>query len=160
MIFLPTHHFRLALIRPQIAPNTGNIARLCVAAGADLHLVRPMGFVLDDQKLKRSGMDYWPRVRLSLHDDESAFWKVVGNDRFWLFTTKAQRGLWEADFAAGDWLVFGSETEGLSNGLLTQCPDHCVRIPQAEGERCLNLSTAAGVGLYEALRQVSGQPRF
>lgn len=145
---------KIALLQPQIAPNTGNIARLCVASGTELHLVRPMGFILSDRELKRSAMDYWPRLKLTVHDDDAAFFAAVGLDRFWLFTSKAERPLWQADFANGDWLVFGSETRGIDPDIVAQHPGHALRIPQADGERCLNLATAAGIGLYEALRQV------
>ncbi len=155
MIHLPAHRLKVALMNPQIAPNTGNIARLCVATGAELHLVRPMGFVLDDRKIKRSAMDYWPRVKLTVHDDAGAFWTAVGDDRVWLFTTKAGRGLWQGDFRDGDWLIFGSETAGLPQSLMDERPTQTLRIPQVESERCLNLSTAVGIGLYEALRQVT-----
>src|SRR5256885_7002338 len=105
MIDLPPHHLRIALIHPQIAPNTGNIARLCVASGTELHLVRPLGFVLSDRELKRSAMDYWPRLKLTVHDDTDAFERVVGEASRWLFSTKGTRSLWDADFRDGDWLV-------------------------------------------------------
>ena len=141
-------------MRPQIAPNTGNVGRLCVATGTALHLVRPLGFLLDDRKLKRSAMDYWPRLRLTVHDDTAAFFRAVGGGGVWLFTTKGRRGLWDADVRDGDWLVFGSETRGIDDATLAARPDRTVRIPQAPGERCLNLSTAAGVGLYHALYRV------
>lgn len=156
---LPPHRFRVALLQPQIAPNTGNIARLCVATGTELHLVRPLGFVLADRELKRSAMDYWPRLRLVLHDDTAAFFAAMtaaGDDaRPWLFSSKAERSFWEADYRDGDWLIFGSETRGLDAKILAQHPGQAVRIPQAPGERCLNLATAAGIGLYAALRTPS-----
>jgi tRNA (cytidine/uridine-2'-O-)-methyltransferase len=154
---LAPHRLKLALFQPQIAPNTGNVARLCVATGTPFHLVRPMGFVLDDRKLKRSAMDYWPRLALTVHDDDAAFFRAVASDggRLWFFTTKSNRGLWDAAFLPNDWLVFGSETSGLPESLLRANADRCVRIPQVAGERCLNLATAAGIGLYEALRRVT-----
>ena len=152
---LPQHHLRLAVLQPQIAPNTGNIARLCVATGTELHLVRPMGFVLSDRELKRSAMDYWPRLRLTVHDDDAAFFAAVGTDRLWLFTSKGERSLWDGAFADGDWLAFGSETRGIDPAIVARYPDRALRIPQAPGERCLNLSTAAGIGLFEALRRIS-----
>jgi tRNA (cytidine/uridine-2'-O-)-methyltransferase len=155
VIHLPAHKLKVALVHPQIAPNTGNIARLCVATGTELHLVRPMGFVLDDQKLRRSAMDYWPRLRLRVHDDLNAFLLEVGDHRAWMFSTKGTRSHFNADFRDGDWLVFGSETHGLPSSLLERDPSHIVRIPQAADERCLNLSTAAGIGLYEALRRIT-----
>ena len=153
---LPPHRLKVVLLQPQIAPNTGNIARLCVATGAELHLVRPFGFVLSDRELKRSAMDYWSRLKLTLHDDSDAFFRAAAEagGSTWLFTSKAERSVWEASFADGDWLVFGSETRGIAPEVVAARPDNAVRIPQAAGERCLNLSTAAGIGLFEALRQV------
>jgi tRNA (cytidine/uridine-2'-O-)-methyltransferase len=153
---LPPHRLKVALLQPQIAPNTGNVARLCVATGTELHLVRPLGFVLSDRNLRRSAMDYWPRLTLTVHDDTDAFFRAVGDGRFWLFTSKAQRSFWDADYRDGDWLVFGSETRGIDEAILHAHEGRTVRIPQAAGERCLNLSTAAGIGLYEALRVVGG----
>lgn len=156
---LPSHRLKVALLQPEIAPNTGNIGRLCVATGTELHLVRPLGFVLSDRQLKRSGMDYWERLRLTVHDDDEAFFAAMAGARVWLFTSKGTQSLWEAKFEDGDVLVFGSETNGISQQVRGRFPRCDVRIPQAAGERCLNLSTAAGIGLYEALRQVQpGQP--
>lgn len=157
MIHLPIHSLQLALLQPQIAPNTGNIARLCVATGTHLHLVRPLGFVLSDRQLKRSAMDYWPRLKLTVHDDDEAFFGAMSGRRLWLFTSKAERSFWEADYEDGDVLVFGSETHGIGQGIRERLGGQTVRIPQAEGERCLNLSTAAGIGLFEALRRAGGK---
>ena len=151
---LPPHRLKLALVAPQIAPNTGNIARLCVATGTELHIVRPMGFVLSDKEIRRSAMDYWPRLRLTLHDDLGAFLRTVGDGPMWMFSSKGERSHYGANFADGDWLVFGNETHGLPESLLDRDRSRTVRIPQAAGERCLNLSTAAGIGLYEAIRAV------
>lgn len=151
---LREHRLSIALLQPQIAPNTGNIGRLCVATGTPLHLVRPMGFILSDQNLKRSAMDYWPRLKLTLHDDTDSFLRASAGTRLWLFTSKASRSLWDISFADGDRLVLGSETHGLPSSLVDVYPTQTVRIPQAPDERCLNLSTAAGIALYEALRQV------
>lgn len=157
---LVPHDLKVVLMQPQIAPNTGNIARLCVATGTQLHLVRPMGFVLSDRNLKRSAMDYWPRLKLTVHDDDAAFLRAAAEaqGRLWLFTSNGARDLWDAAFAPHDWLVFGSETAGLPDAMLGAHPDRCLRIPQVAGERCLNLATAAGIGLYEALRQVRPPP--
>ena len=155
MIDLQPRNLKIALVHPQIAPNTGNIARLCVATGTELHLVRPMGFVLDGKEIRRSAMDYWSRLRLRVHDDLNEFLSFVGHGRMWMFSTKGTRSHWEADYRDGDWLVFGSETHGLPSSLLDRNPQLVVRIPQAPDERCLNLSTAAGIGLYEALRRVT-----
>jgi tRNA (cytidine/uridine-2'-O-)-methyltransferase len=160
MRHLPPHRFKLALLQPQIAPNTGNVARLCVATGTELHLVRPLGFVLDDRQLRRSAMDYWPRLRLTVHDDTESFLRQVDPGRAWLFDSEGQMDLWHATFTDGDWLVFGSETRGIDPHMLRACPQCTVRIPQVTGERCLNLSTAAGIALYEALRRIgSGSDR-
>jgi tRNA (cytidine/uridine-2'-O-)-methyltransferase len=155
-VTLPPHRLKVALLQPQIAPNTGNIGRLCVATGTELHLVRPLGFVLSDRNLRRSAMDYWPRLKLTVHDDTATFLKAAdqaGGGR-WLFSTKGTVPLWDADFRDGDWLLFGSETHGLDDALLASHPGHTVRIPQSADERCLNLSSAAAVGLYEALRRI------
>jgi tRNA (cytidine/uridine-2'-O-)-methyltransferase len=157
MSFIPkltAHHLKIALLQPQIAPNTGNIARLCVATGSELHLVRPLGFVLNDRELRRSAMDYWPRLNLTVHDDTPSFFRHVGSARFWLFTTKASRSFWNANYQDGDFLIFGSETHGLSDALLESHSSQTLRIPQAPDERCLNLSTAAGIALYEAIRAI------
>src|ERR1700748_3312092 len=98
-VYLLPHHLKLVLVHPQIAPNTGNIGRLCVTTGTELHLVRPLGFVLSDRNLRRSGMDYWERLRLTVHDDDEAFFLAVGEAPVWLFTSKADRSIWETEFA-------------------------------------------------------------
>ena len=154
---LPPHRLKVALLQPQIAPNTGNIARLCVATGTELHLARPMGFVLGDRELRRSAMDYWPRLRLSVHDDTAALLAHAPAHSRWLFSTKGDRAIWDASFRDDDWLIFGSETAGIAPEILSSHPGRVLRIPQAPGERCLNLSTAVGAALYEALRQVTSQ---
>lgn len=158
-LVLPPSRLKLVLLQPQIAPNTGNIARLCVATGCELHLVRPLGFVLSDRELRRSAMDYWPRLKLTVHDDDAAFFTAAGDGALWFFSSRGARPHWSADFADGDWLIFGSETRGIDEAILHRHPDRTLRIPQAPDERCLNLSTAAGVGLYEALRQVAAGRR-
>src|SRR5687767_1015838 len=140
-MILPPHRLKVALLQPQIAPNTGNVARLCVATGAELHLVRPMGFVLSDRELKRSAMDYWDRLKLTVHDDTPSFMLAAERTTSpWFFSTTGTVPLWDADFADGDWLVFGSETRGIDRVILEAHPTRVVRIPQAPGERCLNLS--------------------
>src|SRR3954468_22985654 len=130
MPHLRPHRLKLALVHPRIAPNTGNIARLCVATGTELHLVRPLGFILSDQKLRRSAMDYWPRLKLTLHDDLAAFAAFIEGQRAWMFSTKGEGSFWDADFADGDWLILGSETAGLPQSLLDREPSRVVRIPQ------------------------------
>ena len=158
---LPPHRLNVALLQPQIAPNTGNVARLCVATGTELHLARPLGFVLSDRELRRSAMDYWPRLKLTVHDDTSALLAASTPQTRWLLSSKADVPLWDARFRDGDWLIFGSETKGIDGPILD---DHrpagrVLRIPQVAGERCLNLSTAVGAALYEALRQVCHAPK-
>jgi tRNA (cytidine/uridine-2'-O-)-methyltransferase len=152
---LAPHQLKIALLQPEIAPNTGNIARLCVATGTHLHLVRPLGFVLSDKNLRRSAMDYWPRLQLTIHDDTASFVQTISFGSPWFFTSKSSRSLWDATFSPADCLIFGPETRGISQDLLDRYPERTVRIPQAPGERCLNLSTAAGIALYEALRQAT-----
>ena len=154
MTDLPPHHLKIALIHPQIAPNTGNIARLCVATSTELHLVRPLGFVLSDRELKRSAMDYWPRLKYVLHDDVESFMAIISNRSNWLFSTAGTKSLWEAEFGDEDCLIFGNETHGLPQRILERYSGRVLRIPQAPNERCLNLSTAAGIGLYAALSRV------
>ena len=151
---LPPHRLKLVLVHPQIAPNTGNIARLCVATGTELHIVRPMGFVLSDRQLKRSAMDYWPRLRLTVHDDLTAFVAALGHHRAWLLENGSARTIWDADFVDGDYLLLGSETTGLPKALCERHIERLISIPQVEGERCLNVSTAAGIALFAALRQI------
>src|SRR5688572_9002225 len=119
-ISLPPHRLKVALHQPQIAPNTGNIARLCVATGTELHLIRPLGFILSDKNLKRSAMDYWPRLKLTIHDDASAFMRAMVGMRLWLFSSKGSRSFWDVQFQDGDCLLFGSETHGLPESLLTE----------------------------------------
>ena len=152
---LRPHRLSVALVHPQIAPNTGNVGRLCVATGTRLHLVRPMGFVLSDRNLQRAGMDYWRRLTVTVHDDLPTFLSTAGRVP-WLFTARGDggRSVWDCPFADGDCLAFGSETHGLPDALLAAHPGRHVRIPQTPGERCLNLSTAVGIGLYEAARQI------
>jgi tRNA (cytidine/uridine-2'-O-)-methyltransferase len=151
---LRPHGLSVALLHPQIAPNTGNVGRLCVATGTALHLVRPLGFVLTEQSLRRSAMDYWPRLRLTVHDDDAAFAAAMTGRRMWYFDSAGRRPLWEARFHSDDVLVFGSETRGIDPAVLRANPDYSLRIPQVPSERCLNLSTAVGAALYEALRQL------
>jgi tRNA (cytidine/uridine-2'-O-)-methyltransferase len=158
VVNLPSHELKIALLQPQIAPNTGNIARLCVATGTELHLVRPLGFVLSDQQLRRSAMDYWPRLKLTVHDDDDSFLRQFEAQPLWFFDSSGSTNLWDVKFSNGDVLVFGSETRGIDPKLLVAYSERVVRIPQVENERCLNLSTSAGIVLYEALRQLNRRP--
>src|SRR5215213_5550215 len=125
---VPPHGLKVALLQPQIAPNTGNIARLCVATGTALHLVRPLGFVLSDRQLKRSAMDYWLRLKLTVHDDTQAFLRAIQPARCWFFSSRGARSFWDARFEDGDCLVFGSETHGIDDALLAAHAESTVRI--------------------------------
>lgn len=145
----------VVLVEPEIPPNTGNIARLCLAAGARLHLVEPLGFSLDDRALRRAGMDYWHEVDVHRWPDLATLRAAAGAARFYFFTTKTDRAYWNARFADGDYLVFGRETRGLPESLLAAEAAHCLTIPMAPGARSLNLATSAGIALYEAKRQLA-----
>ena len=149
----------LVLLRPEIAPNTGNVGRMCAVTGCVLHLVRPLGFKIDDAKLRRAGMDYWRRLDVREHESFEAFLASPGRPgRLWLFTTSATRAHWDARYLEGDGLVFGCESAGASPEEHAWFgPERSVKIPQYDAlARSLNLSTACGIGAYEALRQVKG----
>jgi tRNA (cytidine/uridine-2'-O-)-methyltransferase len=151
----------VVLFRPQIPPNTGNIGRLCAVTGCRLHLVHPLGFKITDRHLKRSGMDYWHELDVHQHQDWPAFRaQPDAPRRLWLFTTHATRSLWDVTFGPDDGLVFGNETEGAPEWLHAELGDaQRVRIPQFVPRlRSLNLSTSAGIAVYEALRQLRAQP--
>jgi tRNA (cytidine/uridine-2'-O-)-methyltransferase len=145
----------VVLVEPEIPPNTGNIARLCLAAGARLHLIEPLGFSLDEKSLRRAGMDYWTQCDLHVWPSFEALRDTAPDGRFFFFTTKTHRCYWDATFADGDYLVFGRETRGLPESLLAANAASCLTIPQQPAARSLNLATAAGIALYEALRQTT-----
>jgi tRNA (cytidine/uridine-2'-O-)-methyltransferase len=148
--------FNLVLVEPEIPQNTGNIGRLCLAAGATLHLVHPLGFELDDAALKRAGMDYWKRLKVVEHPSFAHFQLRLSGTRFFYCSTKAKRPYWDIQYRPGDYLLFGRETKGLPESLLEKNPDNAVTIPMPNSAaRSLNLATAAGIILYEALRQQS-----
>lgn len=149
--------FHVVLVEPEIPPNTGNIGRLCLAAGARLHLVGPLGFSLDDRAVKRAGLDYWADVDVRQWNSLVELQNDAGDSaRFFFLTTKTERAYWSANFRDGDYLVFGSETRGLPESLLAANAESCLTIPQqSEKVRSLNLATAVGIVLYEAVRQGS-----
>jgi len=146
---------RIVLVNPEIAPNTGNIARLCVCNSLQLHLVHPLGFLINDKNLKRAGMDYWQHLDLVEHQDLDAFVSVLPSDaRLRWFSTKSDTAHWDVDFQPNDWLVFGAESKGLPERLRVLHPDGWVRIPMGgDFVRSLNLSSSVAIGVYEALRQ-------
>jgi tRNA (cytidine/uridine-2'-O-)-methyltransferase len=144
--------FNIVLVEPEIPQNTGNIARTCAATGSRLHLIEPLGFKIDDKKLKRAGLDYWHLLDITFYKDlDDFFAKNQGN--FYYFTTKAPRHYAQVTYQDGDYLVFGKETKGLPEELLKDHPDQCVRLPMISDARSLNLSNSVCVGVYEALRQ-------
>jgi tRNA (cytidine/uridine-2'-O-)-methyltransferase len=146
--------FHIVLVEPQIPPNTGNIARLCGATGTVLHLVGRLGFAIDDRHLRRAGLDYWEAVAVRTWGSLAELQAAHPGGRFWYTSKKAAKSYVEADFRAGDFIVFGKETEGLPEELLAAHPERAIRIPIFSSiVRSLNLSTAAGIVLYEALRQ-------
>lgn len=152
----------IVLHEPEIPQNTGNIVRTCSATGSVLHLIEPMGFKIDDKKLKRAGLDYWFGMDIRIHPCFSFFREKEREAErnasgkpmsLWLFTTKAEKMYHEAQFADGDYLVFGKETAGLPAAIRDAYPDRCLRLPMLPDTRSLNLSNAVAVALYEALRQ-------
>jgi tRNA (cytidine/uridine-2'-O-)-methyltransferase len=143
----------VVLVEPEIPPNTGNIARLCLATGSRLHLIEPLGFSIDDRALRRAGMDYWTQCDVVRWKSFEAFRSESGARRLWLLTTKASTSFWDVGYENGDALVFGRETRGLPESLLAENPDHCLKIPMRPEARSLNLATSAGIVLFEALRQ-------
>ncbi len=147
--------FHIVLIEPEIPHNAGAAGRLALATGSSLHLVGPLGFSLEDKYVRRTGLDYWKDVKLHV-------WKSFDELRssaetkaqFWFLSTKANNSPWQAKFSAGDYLVFGRETKGLPEDIITAAGDHALRIPMTPGgTRSLNLSTAVAIVLYEAVRQ-------
>ncbi len=147
----------IVLLEPEIPPNTGNIARLCAATGSVLHLVGKLGFSTDDRYLKRAGLDYWEFVDVRYHKDMAELYNEAGDARFFYLSSKVDRPYTQARFRRGDYLVFGKETAGLPKELIEANMERAITIPMySRNVRSLNLSTAVGIVLYEALRQVDG----
>lgn len=143
------------LFNPEIPPNTGNVIRLCANTGASLHLIRPLGFELDDVRLRRAGLDYHEYASLAVHDDLAACLDAIGHPRVFAFSTRGRVAHVDARFAAGDALLFGCETAGLPAGVLDAIPEDCrLRLPMRPGSRSLNLSNTVAVAVYEAWRQL------
>ena len=152
---MPCEPFHIVLIEPEIPPNTGNIARLCGATSTVLHLVGKLGFSIDDRQLKRAGLDYWHAVEIHTWPDLTALQSEYPAGRFVYTSKKAAQSYAAFSFQAGDFIVFGKETKGLPDELIETHPATSVRIPISGPVRSLNLSTAAGIVLYEALRQTA-----
>lgn len=143
----------IVLHQPEIPQNTGNIARTCAATGASLHLIRPMGFEVDDKKLKRAGLDYWDKLDITYYDGLDDFYARNPDALIYYFTTKAPRAYTGITYPRDVYIMFGKESAGLPEELLLAHPEHAVRIPMREGLRSLNLSNSVAIAVYEILRQ-------
>ena len=144
----------IVLHEPEIPSNTGNIGRTCVAAGASLHLIYPLGFILTEKNLKRAGMDYWEKLDVHKYVDYEDFIEKNPNSRIWYATTKAEKTYADADFRDGDYIMFGKESAGIPEEILVDNRDRCIRIPMGYDIRSLNLANSVAIILYEAMRQM------
>jgi tRNA (cytidine/uridine-2'-O-)-methyltransferase len=145
----------IVLYQPEIPPNTGNIIRLCANSGCSLHLIEPLGFDLDDKKLRRAGLDYREFASVRLHPDLATYRQQLGDSRLFAVTTRGSKAYHQVNYQEGDALLFGPETRGLPAEVLEELgAEHCIRIPMTAGSRSLNLSNAAALVSYEALRQL------
>ncbi len=151
MAYDPRLH--IVLFQPEIPYNTGSVGRTCVAVGAKLWLVRPLGFRVDDYHLRRAGLDYWQHLEWQAVDDWPTLAEQLSGQQFWYFSKKATRSYVDVQLRRGDVLVFGSESQGLPDSILAEQPDRCLRIPTRDDVRSLNLSNSVAVAAYEALRQ-------
>ena len=145
--------FHIVMVEPEIPQNTGNVARTCSVTGSSLHLIRPLGFSVDDKHLKRAGLDYWYTLDISYFDSLEELQALHPDARFFYASTHAQNRYTDTVFRDGDFLVFGKETAGLPKDLLAKNADHAIRIPMGAHQRSLNLSNSVAIVLYEALRQ-------
>jgi len=149
------YKINIILHEPEIPQNTGNIARTCAATGASLHIIRPMGFEIDDRKLKRAGLDYWDKLDITYYDDYLDFLKKrpdAKNSTFY-FSTKAPQSYTEVEYPDNIYIMFGKETRGLPEDILYENKDFCVRIPMRDTIRSLNLSNSVAIAVYEIIRQ-------
>ena len=145
----------IVLVEPEIPQNTGNIARTCAATGSRLHIVKPMGFEIDDKKLKRAGLDYWYLLDITYYENLRDFLnKNPHSDKFHFFTTKAEKSHCDAHFSDGDYLIFGKETAGLPEDFRLAHYERCIRLPMRAEARSLNLSNSVAILTYEALKQL------
>lgn len=145
--------FNIVLVSPEIPQNTGNIARTCACTGAKLHIVKPMGFEIDDKKLKRAGLDYWHMLGVKFYENIDEFFEINKGGTFYYATTKAINRYSDVEYKDNDFILFGRETKGLDEELLHNNKDYCIRIPMIDEARSLNLSNAVAIVVYEALRQ-------
>ena len=146
--------FNIVLVEPQIPPNTGTIGRLCVNLGATLHLIKPLGFDIDDKAVKRAGLDYWSQLDLVVWESFEVFLDSHPIDEHsYMATTKTDNLYWNSSFQKGDYILFGSETKGIDEKVLLAHPEQCITVPMGAGGRSLNLGVSVGIVAYEALRQ-------
>lgn len=143
----------IVLLEPEIPQNAGNVVRTAAATGSVLHLVEPLGFSLDEKHLKRAGLDYWDKARIVVHKNVEAFFFSIEGGRVFFFSSKGHRRYDEVSYQDGDYLVFGKESVGIDETLLREHEESVLRIPMLPGIRCLNLSNAVALVVYEALRQ-------
>ena len=144
----------IVLVYPEIPQNTGNIARTCAVTGSTLHLVKPLGFDIDEKAVRRAGLDYWDKVSLRVYENLDEFFKQNENGRFWFLSTKADHSDTDVEYSENDYLIFGKETHGLPEPLLKENYQQTLRIPMLPTLRSLNLSNSVAIVLYEALRQL------
>jgi tRNA (cytidine/uridine-2'-O-)-methyltransferase len=147
----------IVLISPDIPQNTGNIARTCVVTDAKLHLVKPLGFKIDDKHLKRAGLDYWSELDITIYENVDEFFEIHGDKKLYFFTTKGSKNYCDVQYNDGDFLVFGRETKGIDEQILKANYENALRIPMKKKIRSLNLSNSVAIALYEALRQLDFQ---
>lgn len=147
----------IVLIQPDIPQNTGNIARTCVVTEAKLHLIKPLGFKIDDKHVKRAGLDYWDELDITMYESLDEFFEIHSDKTLYFFTTKGSRNYCDVKYKDGDFLVFGRETKGIDEHLLKANYQNALRIPMKENIRSLNLSNSVAIALYEALRQLDFQ---
>ncbi len=145
--------FNIVLVEPEIPQNTGNIARTCAATGCKLHIVKPIGFTIDDKKLKRAGLDYWHLLGVMYYENLDDFFSSNSGGRYFYSTTKGLNTYSEVEYKDGDYILFGKETKGLPETLLHDNRERCIRIPMISEARSLNLSNSVAIVAYEALRQ-------
>ncbi|MBQ6847105.1 MAG: tRNA (uridine(34)/cytosine(34)/5-carboxymethylaminomethyluridine(34)-2'-O)-methyltransferase TrmL [Oscillospiraceae bacterium] len=145
--------FNIVLVEPEIPANTGNISRTCAVTGAALHLIKPLGFDISDKHLKRAGLDYWQYLDIKVYENIEEFFEKNRGGRFFFCTTKAKKSYADIPYEDGDFFIFGKETKGLPEELLSENMDSCIRIPMLPTLRSLNLSNSVAIVIYEALRQ-------
>ncbi len=143
----------IVLYEPEIPYNTGNIGRTCVATDTKLHLIKPLGFSLDQKEIKRAGLDYWPKLNLAVYENYGDFLEKNGYPKVWLATTKAHKVYTDASFGPDDYIMFGPESRGIPEEILVEHEEECIRIPMYGEERSINLCNSVAIVLFEALRQ-------